>query len=164
MKDEYPPLLPLGFHMMTLGGLQTLCVEQFKRSVTRTMVFDGLTSVIDGLIACGIEMEVWIDGSFLTRKRDPEDSDVVARIAQEAWAAASDDERRVLAALVRRDLRREFRCDFYSFIEYEKGHKLEAQGEWMRAYWLRQFGFSRRDEPKGLAVIKIEAPRNTRLQ
>ncbi len=164
MKDEYPPLLPLGFHVMTLGGLQTLCVEQFQDSATRGIVFDGLAAVVERVTVCGVEMELWINGSFLTAKRDPEDSDVVARIAQQAWVAASGERRRALTAPVRRDLKREFRCDFYSFIEYEKGHKLEAQGEWMRAYWLRQFGFSRRDEPKGLAVIKIEAPRDTRLQ
>jgi hypothetical protein len=155
MKAEHPCLLPLGFHAFSLSDLRHLCVDRFTGSTTRQPIFDGFSLVVGDLRAIGIEMELWVDGSFLTEEPDPEDCDVVARIAHGAWTGASEEQHRLLAALVRRDLKPRFRCDFYCFVEYEKGHILEAEGEWMRAYWLRQFGFSRSDRPKGLAVIQI---------
>ena len=33
--------------------------------------------------------------------------------------------------------------------------ELDGEWEWDRAYWLRQFGFSRADERKGLAVLRL---------
>lgn len=44
-----------------------------------------------------------------------------------------------------------YRCDNYVLITDDT----RPDAEWMHAYWLRQFGFSRSDEMKGLAVIDV---------
>jgi hypothetical protein len=40
-------------------------------------------------------------------------------------------------------------------VEYPIDHDLYMQSEWDRAYWIRQYGFSRRDVQKGIAVLEL---------
>jgi len=155
LKVEFSPLLPLGFHEMTLLSLHEICVARFPSSVTRSSIMAGLENIVDQLKYCRIKMSLWIDGSFMTEKLDPEDSDVVACISGKDFDAATQQQRLTIQRLVEADNKLPYVCDFYAFVEYEKGHRLAAQSEWMRAYWLRQFGFSRHDEPKGLAVVNL---------
>lgn len=74
---EYPPLLVPGLQPMTLDGLQALCVTSFPLSGTTPRIMAGLKMIIDRLSQYGIRGDLWVNGSFLTRKIDPSDSDVV---------------------------------------------------------------------------------------
>lgn len=46
-------------------------------------------------------------------------------------------------------------CDSYVHIEYSDGHPKHQFGEWMRAYWIRQFGFAKSLKMKGIALIMV---------
>ena len=39
-------------------------------------------------------------------------------------------------------------------VKNEAGTELEAVGEWCRSYWIRQFGFTRSDEMKGMYLVR----------
>jgi hypothetical protein len=154
-KEEFPPLLPAGFHVMDMKELRRICVAQFPHSLTRPKVMDGLEQVVERLNRSGLPMEAWIDGSFLTQKLNPEDSDIVANVAGAVYDGASSTQKLVIQWLSQAELRKDFLCDNYCFIEYDRTHSLSGVSEWTRAYWVRQFGFSRGVEMKGMAVIKL---------
>ena len=115
---------------------------------------DGLEQVFASLAATGIKADVWIDGSFLTQKLDPEDSDIVVNVTGSDYDAATQAQIDVIQWL-ETDLKPQFRCDSYPFVEYERGHPYGSLCEWTRAYWIRQFGFTRTDTPKGMALISL---------
>lgn len=155
MKVEYPPLLAAGFHPMTLSRLEEMCVKSFDTSLTRADIFKGLKTVVETLESAGISGELWIDGSFLTQKPDPKDSDIVLCISGEAYDLAEGSKRDIID-WVRDGLpRRDHRCDSYVLFLYRKDHELYNISEWMRAYWIKQFGWSRNEEMKGMALINI---------
>jgi hypothetical protein len=137
VKPEFPPLLPPGFHLMTLAGVRQLCVVAFPLSTTRAAIMDGLESVIAKLAAERIEGEVWIDGSFLTRKIDPSDSDIVVAVKGDFVSAATPDQKAVMN-WIESNLKGSHRCDSYLHVAYPAGHDLAGYSEWMRAYWIRQ--------------------------
>ena len=154
-KHEYPPLLPIGRHLLSLNGLRALCVDPFPLSATRPRIMAGLEKIVQQLVAAGIVAELWIDGSFLTEKVDPEDVDASLRIASEMWDNASEEQRRTLEWLVSADLKITYACDMYLWIEYPEGHPDYWVGQYWQAYWMRQWGFSRSQEFKGIAVLRL---------
>lgn len=139
---------------MSISNLRVLCVEGFASSKTRPDIMNGLERVLSKISGTALQAEAWIDGSFLTHKIDPNDSDIVIRITGRVEAAATQAQIDVLNWVLS-DLKADYLCDSYLFIEYEKGHKLQYRGEWDRAYWLKQYGFSRGDDRKGIAVINL---------
>ena len=115
---------------------------------------DGLESVIARLANDGVEGQLWVDGSFLTEKIDPEDSDVVF-VFTDAFAQQATPVQIARIKWLEDDLKFGYRCDSYFFVEYPPGHPRSGYGEWMRAYWIKQFGFSRTNELKGMAVVPV---------
>ena len=57
------------------------------------------------LAQAGIVGELWINGSFLTEKVDPEDVDASLRISSALWDNASEEQRAVLEWLASVDLK-----------------------------------------------------------
>ncbi len=115
----------------------------------------GLENVIAQLNACGLRMDVWVNGSFLTQKLNPDDVDFAARIEEANWRGADIRQKSMIRWINTTDLKPDYRCDAYAFVERAPGAAPGGNWEWDRAYWLRQFGFSREDKPKGLAVLKL---------
>lgn len=153
-KPEYPPLLPVGFREMTVKELRELCVTRFPLSKKRAAIMDGLEYVLSCLSLVGVVADVWVDGSFLTEKIEPEDSDIVVCIQSDVYENGSNAQK-VAIDWVASNLKADHKCDSYVHVEYAQGHPLQPEGEWMRAYWIKQFGFSRGEEYKGMALIKV---------
>ena len=114
----------------------------------------GLSIVIKRLIGARIEGELWINGSFLTEKIDPQDSDVVLAADSRIVDTGGTILQVKTLDWIGANLKTKHMCDSYVFFDYPPGHPYEAVGQWMRAYWIRQFGFSRKDQPKGIVVVK----------
>jgi hypothetical protein len=148
-------LLAAGFHPMSLVELRALCVDNFPSSKRRPKIMTGLEQVLALISATNLKADAWVDGSFLTEKDEPDDSDVVVRVTGAEEAAATPEQSAIMDWINDNDLKTQYFCDAYCFVEYEKSHPLGAVGEWCRAYWIRQFGFSRDDEMKGLALITL---------
>lgn len=153
-KEEYPPLLEIGMHEMSLVELRKLCVEAFPLSHTRENVMSAFEALYNALSGQGIESEVWVDGSFLTKKINPDDSDIVVKLMSSAYDSLTNDQQEVLDRVSKQKFCVQSRCDSYFFIEYPKNHDLHWVGEDSKAYWLKQFGFSRQKQTKGFALLK----------
>jgi len=111
----------------------------------------AVEAVCAALSTALIPSEVWVDGSFLTQKIDPADVDVAVRLSHARLPSPSSDQ----GALLNRIAKKQFSgCDSFIFFEYPAGHTYHASGDMMRAYWQRQFGFNRRDQFKGVVVVR----------
>jgi hypothetical protein len=96
---EYEPILPAGFHAMTIDQIEEICVVAFPGSPTRRLIFERFVAFLDLLFQVGIVIEVWVDGSFLTRKPDPRDVDVVIFANPDAVNLLSPDKQKALMYL-----------------------------------------------------------------
>ena len=154
-KEEFPPLLEPGFHVMTLAELRSRCVAAFPLSKTRAQVMDGLEKLADLLRSQAIFGDMWIDGSFMTQKTDPEDVDVVLCVQSSLYENGTTEQQNLLDLLLVADMKPDYFCDAYLLLQYGEDDVLHGRGEWMRAYWIRQFGFSRGVDMKGMALVQL---------
>jgi hypothetical protein len=153
-KPEFPPLLPAGLHQMTVADVQGLCVTAFPLSQTRQVIFAGLQSVITELTISGVRGEMWVDGSFLTQKIDPEDVDLVAKVPSTFYDTCTAQQRAKID-WINGNLKVSHFCDSYLWVEFPVGHQHYWNSEWQKAYWIKQFGFTRGQNLKGIAVVTL---------
>jgi hypothetical protein len=140
---------------MAVAEIRTMCVSAFPLSTTRDEIMRGLEVLVGALANAGVPTEVWVDGSFLTQKVNPEDVDVVLCMQGEAYNNGTQEQRDTVDIVRKVDLKPPLHCHSFAFFEWPESHPLYWDGEWDRAYWIRQFGFSRRDQPKGIARVDI---------
>ena len=152
--QEFPSLLPLGFHPVSVDNLRQLCVDRFPQSITRGSIMDGLADVIGQLNATGMRAKVWVDGSFLTEKLNPRDSDILVNVEASDFSSFTVDQLSK-CTWINTNLRSNYKCDAYLLLRYSKPHPLADFTDYMHAYWLRQYGFSRADVVKGMAVVDL---------
>lgn len=153
-KQEYPPILPLGFHLFDLPGLRSLCVDGFPESQTRNAIMTGLEGVIQRMRDVDLQADIWVDGSFMTRKIDPADSDIVVRI-DGVYLQTSTPQQKEVVSWIQSDLTQTHYCDSYFFVSFPDGHPNYTHGIWRQSYWIKQFGFSRSLETKGMALLRV---------
>src|SRR6266446_1341532 len=89
------------------------------------------------------------NGSFLTEKINPADTDVVLEVdASSMYDNGSREQKDAIDWIVGNLRNTPLKCDFYPLFTYPIPHLLLQEGEWWRAYWIRQFGFNREVDPK----------------
>ena len=155
-------MLPQGFHAMSTEDLRSLCVETFPKSRVRSEIMAGFMAIYEGYVNLKIEGELWIDGSFLTTKIDPDDIDFIALIPQWfrlhgtveqqsyiEWMISKEDEPRAL-----------FMCHTEVLEVVEDGHADYNFFLDMKNHWEKNvYGFSvKSHDPKGIAVIPLAPP------
>ena len=158
LKPEFTALLDPGKHEFELSGVLELCVlaECFSLSITRREVLGKLLDVVRRLNSFKVTGELWIDGSFVTKKVDPEDVDILLRVSSDIYDS-DDKARAVVDWASSAELLESHSCDAYRWIEYSSGHPLHAESEADRRYWERWFGYGRNGKPKGIVVVKLPA-------
>src|SRR6185369_9934776 len=105
--------------------LTDLCVAPFPISTTRGNIMRGLGIVIRRLIAARIIGELWINGSFLTRKINPEDSDVVLAADSRIVDTGGTILQVKTFEWIGSNLKDKHLCDSYVFFNYPAGHPYE---------------------------------------
>jgi hypothetical protein len=156
-KVEYPPLFPAGFVPMTLDEVRLVCVKDFPLSRTRSDIMNGLEEIVGRLENADVNGVLWIDGSFTTKKIDPEDVDILLCVDASLYDAGTPELKGAIDQLDQHLVKASHHCDSYVLREYPTGHPLANEAVWDRAYWHRQFGFSRQYEYKGIVTITIKA-------
>jgi len=114
---------------------------------------DGLSEVVARLRAAGVDSEVWVDGSFMSEKIDPDDVDIVVPFPAAMYDNGTASQRAALE-WVRSNLKAAHHCDSYVFAEFPTGHVLQAFSDKRRADWAKFFGNARNGTPKGIAVVR----------
>lgn len=153
-KEDFPPLLPVGRHPTELETLKQLCVDAFPASATRRPIMAGLLCVVRQLSRLGIIGELWVDGSFLTSKVDPEDVDVVLSL-QSDFADRCNPEQTEAVLWVAGDLHDSHKCHSFVLVQWPEGHPRYWDGHYSYVYWMKQWGFDRAECRKGIAVVQL---------
>lgn len=151
---EFDPLLTPGLHIFSLADLRHLCVDPFPHSATRSSIMTGLESVVAQVSIAGICADIWVNGSFLTQKENPSDSDIVVKVDATIIDNGTNEQKATLN-WVGSNLKNDYLCDSYLLPIYPDGDPQYVLNDYQIAYWLRQFGFSRGVEYKGIAVVQI---------
>lgn len=142
------PILPPGIHDVEPSELDNHFLSEFDGSRTRRALIDGFHQYIEALKKYAVRFEIWLDGSFVTSKEDPNDIDlVVFAPASELNALSPDDQNRLRALFDRPSCRKAFGCDVLFSV---------AENDNMRSYWRGWYGFDRHEQPKGIARVTLE--------
>jgi hypothetical protein len=164
-KPEFPPIFPEGFHRVTMDDLRKHCVDGFPDSQRRGMIMDGLERMIAKLLSVGLdECELWVNGSFLTKKPEPDDVDFVIFAPSKFWDSGTEAQAQTLEWLEdrkqREAIRKDFHCDSHAYPIYPANSSLNVFTLAGQAQWKQDFGralISR--EPKGIAVFVLAQPK-----
>jgi hypothetical protein len=96
----------------------------------------------------------WVDGSFVTKKADPGDVDVVTIFESSAYDALDAIDHTLLRGLLSHKLSRELHgCDSYAMVFYPPDHPARPTYEAACAYWDGLFGHDRGGNPKGYVEL-----------
>lgn len=144
-------LIKPGIHECSVNDLYEIFVNNFKTSQRREIIFKSLMNFLKQLISHYNLQEVWIDGSYVTNKINPNDVDIVLFFEVNDYVKVSqqwDHIRNVInidsycEAIVNKDSESKLSQMDFNFINNR------------RNYWRGQFGFDRTDKPKGIIVLK----------
>lgn len=137
-RFESTGLLPPGIHKYDFHEFKTQFVDSFPNSTTREKIFIGFKIFISSICRIVKPSELWVDGSFVTSKVNPNDIDLVLffeKVSNPIWYNG-------LEPLL--NISKNYFCDAYA-CPIDDIH-------W-RGYWRGFFGFDRLENPKG--IIKI---------
>jgi hypothetical protein len=147
--------MPNGVHETTAREVEQRLVQAFPASMTRRELHSGWRDrreEIADLIA--IESE-WVDGSFVSSKRDPGDVDVVTFVDGTVYDNLPTGETKRLDELflrVRTKLR--LGCDGFVVPVRQPGHLLRPVYEAQLLYWHRTWSHDRDGREKGFLDVK----------
>lgn len=159
-----------GIHKVSIEDYYNHFVIGFSDSYTRKRNWDSLTSVVlpELLRNYKIIDYLWIDGSYSTRKLNPNDIDII--IFADFDPLNTVEYNQYLELSKRLQLHKnhydKLFCDLYCLpskrtmkrFNNSPNMKLREIGSYFQdlsRYWLGQFGFDREDRPKGIYEIQL---------
>ncbi|RYG27968.1 hypothetical protein EON81_29300 [bacterium] len=138
---------------MSLGEARTMLSDDFPASGTRAGIMSGVEKIVTHWEGLGASGEIWLDGSLLTHKMDPEDGDFSF--------IASPGTR----SLLNPDLATEMSSPWGAHLPgplhafgvwmYPPGHPLSTGNTSDLDFWRRFWTHDREGNPKGCAVLKV---------
>lgn len=122
-------------------------LSAFPSSNTRGKLIYGFKQYLAALKNIGVKLEIWIDGSFVTEKDDPNDIDLVIFGSHAEIDRLPDESKNQLRALLDRvNIKHATGCDVLFAV---------AEDQNIRSYWRGWYGFDRDENPKGIARIEV---------
>jgi len=150
-KAEYPPLLDAGIKYMSMDMLHNIAVEPFRTSVRRPILFSNLQIWLSRATILGLKGELWVDGSFLTEKKEPNDIDCVLIIDAFPSDISAESVRNVSAHLDKSVIAAQYGMDLYLVARTPQTPEKEKL-----SYWRGWFGYCRDGiTAKGIARIEL---------
>jgi len=153
LKTEYEPLFDPGFHNITLEDIDEIFVLDFNDSSKRQYLTKRFKVLVSLLEEIGAEFEIWIDGSFSTKKPEPNDIDIAIVGDSQTLNSLPIEKQKILADLIenKAETKLRYSCDIY-FVPKEESIT--------KSYWRGWFGFTRNEKPKGIPRLFLEAGNN----
>ena len=142
---------------MSVDGLKKIAVDAFALSVRRPQLWVNFVALVDELKATHLTCELWIDGSFLTQKIEPDDVDFVVDVPVYLTETPTAPQRALLSKLGNLGFCKDQKLHTFIMFTAPLIHKLHAASVGLHEQWRRDFGFSYvKKVPKGIAVIKVQ--------
>lgn len=98
MKEDFEAILGPGRHPYDTTALREQFVRPFNNDRRRQLFFN-LTTLLSKLNEYAVACEVWIDGSFLTQKPEPNDIDLSVMVDVDVYDVLSDEGKLLLDEL-----------------------------------------------------------------
>lgn len=158
IKPEFPPLLPFGFHTKAEQELRVMLVDSFPLSKRRGPLWENFLWLVDQLKSCGIKCRIWLDGSYLTKKIEPDDIDLIVEVTIDNIERCNPIQKELLVKISNNRYRDE-PVKLHTFVIYSApfGHMAYPEAEKIRARWVNDFGYSLiKREPKGIVLMEVE--------
>jgi len=143
--DEWGYITPPEVHELTLEDFERTFVIDSARERLFGRLLD-LVSAVKGLGAT--EFYLWVDGSFVTKKRVPRDIDVVCFLDYKIFKKVEDQKSRL----------REYYKDYLDvFIEedFPEIHLKYPQTVRVHMDWREMFGYDRNNRRKGFIQLQF---------
>lgn len=147
---------------INLDTIEKEFVINFPDSKTRKRNFDGFIEFLDYFESTGVLAlisRMWLDGSFLTTKPNPNDIDLVVLFNPAKGNILKINDFFNKAAKPVRIIGLNFHCDSYYSIDHELIPNTQIddrnQFEYQNKYWLGQLGFDRNGKNKGIIEINF---------
>jgi predicted nucleotidyltransferase len=139
---EFEPLYSAGFHDISIEKLDDIFVLPFADKDRREYLTNRFRAFFDKFSELGINVEIWLDGSYSTQKENPGDIDILIVFDENELNQLPQDKITLLNELTDRNLSKiRYSIDVLSML---------SNNEERRSYWRGWFGFSRTEQPKGI--------------
>ena len=150
-EPTFPPIFPPGFSEIAVEAFESNFVVPGFDTPLRRRLTNQLRAFVIELARLGVHGEVWIDGSYTTRKPDPKDVDIVLKMSRAALHTLTGEHREQLGYYGDEDgrafVRRKWQVDFYI---------VDAADRQRLRYW--QVLFSNNPDqsaPKGIPFVRL---------
>jgi len=144
---EFEPLLLPGIHDITKSDLSNHFASPFSNQEKRIQLIERFNYLIEKVELIGIPFEIWINGSFVTNKEEPNDIDIVFFFDPVKVNYLPADKKILLEEVANNAFSKyRYNCDVY-FIPNDN--------QVLRSYWRGWFGYTRSETPKGFARITV---------
>jgi len=148
MNSIHDPLLDPGLHECTVGEIRERCVEDFRSGgagnpKVRREIMDRFEEFIAELQTFNTQFEIWIDGSFVTEKPQPNDVDIV--IFGDLNTISGPEAQRF-----------ENLCNYAEQRYLTEAYFCPFGNQDLRSYWRGWYLFDRMESPKGAFKIEIK--------
>ena len=150
-EPAHPALFPPGFSEVALESLESVFVGPGFDTPLRQRLTDQLRGFVMELSRLGVHGDIWIDGSYATRKPDPQDVDLVLPVSPIALHELTEDHRAQLGYYGdeegRAYVRRKWQVDFYI---------IDAMDRLRVRYWRTLFSNNPdQSNPKGIPFVRL---------
>jgi hypothetical protein len=157
-KPEFPPLLRPGLHTRSEADLHQLLVADFPSSKRRPTLWSNLLWLREelsnrSLVPCSL----WLDGSYLTKKVEPDDIDLIVEMDASLMNQAAPDAKAFLSSLAKLAYHAEpMKLHTFLLPRVSVADLGYPRFEAARQQWLKDWGFSLlKREPKGIALLQV---------
>jgi len=146
--EEYEPLFARGFYDVSFADigrcLRPLLVDSFPAPEHRKKMWGKLCRLFEVINSVSFITEVWLDGSFVCKKAEPNDVDMVVIFGNPDRCRYSQQEKLTFLRLHNKaEMLPQYSCDMF-FVSEEDSKEQE--------YWKNEFGYIR---PVGTEQTKI---------
>lgn len=148
---------------ITFNEAREFFVDSFVESETRQRNWTGFCNFLQMLIDLGLtEMQVWVDGSFVTNKLNPNDIDCVIYIKPEIINSISNENQENLYKKFSKQGNEkahvEYFTDPYILLDVTNTPCFPGYKEWCdnKIYWENWWGHDRNNNEKGFLVLTIK--------
>jgi len=148
---EYEPIFSeTGFHNIRLEDFESIFVNSFNSQNRRKFLVERFRMFWYKLEEIEVDFEIWIDGSFVTKKTEPNDIDIAILHTPDQINQLSSEKKEILKYLFANPQETKLRycCDVYFMPNI---HPAELN------YWEKWFGYSRNNQARGIARLFIHA-------
>lgn len=142
--SDYSPLFEPGFHDIAIAELDDIFVIPFNDSSRRQELTAKLKLFISQLLEIDVKFEIWIDGSYVTKKTSPGDIDMAVIFNPDEVNNLPAHHQEFMGTDPRINKVR-YGLDVY-FVPNDFHRK---------SYWKGLFGFTREEQPKGIPRLYL---------